>query len=122
MLLTTDTTLTIHVSLTGGVADGDELTGDERVGGEGIVVCGRRVAECAEGSDIDQRTLERSTSTVFGDSASGWGESFGDSAWSSPGDDARTSSSGVFQLFLRGRHTCLDTITNLKFAFVSLLI
>ena len=86
----------------GGVADGDELTGDERVGGEGIVVCGRRVAECAEGSDVDQRALERSTSAVFGDSASGWGESFGDSAWSSPGDDVRTSSSGVFQLFCVG--------------------
>ena len=106
----------------GRVADGDELTGDERVGGEGIVVCGRRVAECAEGSNIDQRTLERSTSAVFGDSASGGGESFGDSAWSSPGDDVRTSSSGVFQLFLRGGHINFDTITNFKFAFVSLLI
>ena len=106
----------------GRVADGDELTGDERVGGEGIVVCGWRVAECAEGSDIDQRTLERSTSTVFGDSVSGWGESFGDSTWSSPGDDVRTSSSGDFQLFLRGRDVYFDSIANLIFTFVALLV
>jgi len=98
------------------------LTGDEWVGGEGIVVGRRGVASRAEWSNIDQGALERSTSTVFGDSVGGGGESFGDSAWSSPGDDVRTSSSGVFQLFLRGRHTCFDTITNLKFAFVSLLI
>jgi hypothetical protein len=100
------------------------LTGDEWVGGEGIVVGRRGVASRAEWSNIDQGTLERSTSTVFGDSVGGGGEPFGDSAWSSPGDDVRPSSSGVFQLFLflRGRHACFGTITNLKFAFVSLLI
>ena len=84
---------------------------DER---EQVVVRGGSGLRRAIGMDVDKGALESAVRTVFGHLVGGGGESLGDGAGSTPGDDVFCLASRFIHLFGGGGNVYLDFVANVE--------